>query len=139
MATKARNPLKLQRYLQLVREFPLVPIENKRQLSTAIDMIDRLVDRDLNPEEEAYLDVLAHIVERYEDRAYPIAAVDDAALLADILESKGLTQVAFARATGISESTVSSVLKGTRNLTREQIGRIATSYNIPAGVFSFTA
>lgn len=135
MALKARTPFNVDRYMRLVRRFPLLPITSERQLDEAIGVIDELTDRKLSADEQAYLDVLSDLVERYEDAHYVIEAADDAEILTDLLESKGLTQAAFARETGIAESTVSAVLGRSRQLTRAHMAAIGRCYNVPAGVF----
>src|SRR5690606_32194698 len=70
MATKSRRPLRIDRYVQLVRQFPLVHITTEAELDRAIAVIDNLLEKDRTAEEEAYLDVLSTIVEVYEEREY---------------------------------------------------------------------
>jgi len=138
MAAKGRK-FKLDRYIELVSRVPLVPIVSEAALDGAIAFMDELLDRDRTLEEEMYLDVLSDLVEKYETEAYPAEPVSDSEMLASILDSQGLTQSAFATQVGIAESTVSAVLNGSRKLTRAQIGKIAESFNIPAGVFDFSS
>lgn len=138
MAAKGRK-FKLDRYIELVSRVPLVPIVSEAALDGAIAFMDELLDRDRTLEEEMYLDVLSDLVEKYETEAYPAAPVSDSEMLASILDSSGLTQSALARRVGIAESTISAVLNGSRKLTRAQIGKIAESFNIPAGVFDFSS
>lgn len=135
MGTRTK-PIKMDSYVRLVRKFPLIPIENDKQLDAATAVIDELLDKDRSREEEAYLDVLGQLIEAYEEEAHPIEPATDAQLLADILESRGLTQVAFAKLTGIAESTVSAVLHGSRRLTREQIGKIGKHLSVPPEAFA---
>lgn len=138
MATKARK-FKLNRYIELVSRVPLVPIESEAALDQAIAFIDELLDKERSVEEELYLDVLSDLVEKYETEAYPPEPVADAAMLAHLLEARGVTQAAFAKKASIAESTISAVLSGSRKLTRAQIGRISAAFNVPAGVFEFDA
>lgn len=138
MAAKGRK-FKLDRYIELVSRVPLVPIVSEAALDGAIAFMDELLDRDRTLEEEMYLDVLSDLVEKYETEAYPAEPVSDSEMLASILDSSGLTQSALARRVGIAESTISAVLNGSRKLTRAQIGKIAESFNIPAGAFDFSS
>src|SRR5262249_3654269 len=126
--TAARSEKASDTYLALVRRFPLRPIHTEAELDAAIAMIDELTDRDgLDAGETDYLDVLGDLVERYEDKAHPILTDDlsEAEMLAHLIEAKGVKQVEAARATGIAESTLSEVLRGKRQLTRGQIGKLA--------------
>jgi HTH-type transcriptional regulator/antitoxin HigA len=130
----------LSKYMRLVRQVPLVPIVNEQQLDQAIQMVNRLVDvrwkRDRTREEDAYLEVLSHLIAKYEDVAYPVQSVDDSALLAHLLEARGETQAALARGVGIAESTISEVLRGKRRFTRTQIGKVATWFKVSPELFS---
>ena len=59
------------RYLELVQYVPLRPIHNDEELDEAINMVNYLVDqrdrRSWTPDERDYLDVLADLIEKYED------------------------------------------------------------------------
>lgn len=136
MAGKSKTAFKIDWYVRLVRKFPLIPIENGKQLNAAIAIIDDLLDKDHTPEEDAYLEVPGQLVVSYEDQTHAIEPATDAQLLADILDSRGLPQMGFAKLTGVAESTVSSVLHGKRKLTREQIAKIAARLDVPAEVFA---
>jgi HTH-type transcriptional regulator / antitoxin HigA len=50
------------RYFRLVRQFPLRPIRSESALARAVRMIDSLLGRNLLPDEQDYLDVLADLV-----------------------------------------------------------------------------
>jgi HTH-type transcriptional regulator/antitoxin HigA len=136
--TKTRAGRRRDIYLALVRRLPLRPIRSEVELDAAIAMIDVLTDRDeLDAGEADYLDVLGDLVERYEDKAHPVPTDDlsDAEMLAHFIEAKGVKQVEVARATAISESTLSEVLRGKRQLTRGQIGKLAAYFGVGPGAF----
>ena len=68
--------IKGEKYLDLVRHFPLRPIRSERDLDRAAKVIDSLVDRpSLSFDEKDYLNVLSDLVEAYEEEHYPIASV----------------------------------------------------------------
>jgi len=137
MATKERPSFSLDRFIALVRAFPLVPINTEKGLDRAIAVVDGLLDKERTAEEEAYLEVLSGLVEQYEDNAYPIQPANDAAALADLLESRGMSQAKAARELDIAESTISSVLSGERKLTRAHIGKLATHFGVSPEIFDF--
>src|SRR5947199_10362978 len=111
--TKTPRPSALDGYLKLVRRFPLRPIRNERELDQAIMVINSLLDLDrLSAVEQDYLDVLSDQVERYEDKHHPIGDVSEADMLEHLIEAKGVTQAAVARATGIAASSHSEVRGG---------------------------
>lgn len=126
------------RYLDLVRRFPLRPLRSDEDLDQAVQMVDLLLSRrDLAPEEEDYLDVLGDLVERYETEAHPIAPVADAELIRHLIEAKGVSQTDVADATGVANSTISEVIGGKRALNRNHIGKLARYFNVSPNVFRF--
>jgi HTH-type transcriptional regulator/antitoxin HigA len=126
------------RYLQLVRRFPLRPLRTDDDLDAAVDVIDSLIDQDkLSAPEQDYLDVLSDLVEAYEAEAVPMRPVSDADMLRFLIENRGITQVEVAKQVGIAESTISEVLAGKRKLNRNQIGKLARFFHVEPGVFSF--
>jgi len=138
MATVNTNGNATDRYLQLIQRFPLRPIRSDAELNEAIRMIDSLLDRrDLAPEEEDYLDVLGDLVERYESEAHPMAPVSDAEMLRHLIEAKGVSQTAVAKATGIADSTISEAVSGKRALNRSHIGKLARYFAVSPDVFAF--
>lgn len=124
------------RYLALVRRFPLRPLRTDADLDAAVAVIDELIDRPkLTPPERDYLDVLADLVEAFEAEAVPIAPVGDAELLRFLIEQKNVTQAAVATGAGIAESTISEVLAGKRKLNRTQIGKLGRFFHVEPGIF----
>src|SRR5439155_22026723 len=135
---KRAMAMKRERYLDLVRQFPPRPIRSERDLDRATRVIDALIDRpSLSSDEKDYLNVLSDLVEAYEEERYPMARVSDARMVRHLMEAKGVNQTEVAQATGIANSTISAVLKGTRQLTREHIGQLAIFFHVDPGVFIF--
>ncbi len=124
------------RYLDLVRRFPLRPLRTEAELDAAIAVIDGLLDRPtLTAPEQDYLDVLSDLVEATEAELVPMEPVGDAELLRFLIEQKGVTQAGVAAGAGIAESTISEVLGGKRKLNRTQIAKLARYFHVEAGVF----
>lgn len=125
------------RYLELVRRFPLRPIRSDAELSDAIEVVNSLIDRDeLTPPEGDYLDVLSDLVEAYEDVAVPIPPAADAEVLRLLIAGRRETQAGVAAAVGIAESTVSEVLSGKRKLNRGQVGKLARYFRVDPAAFA---
>jgi HTH-type transcriptional regulator/antitoxin HigA len=124
------------RYLELVRRFPLRPLRTDADLDAAVSIIDSLIDQDdLSAPEQDYLDVLSDLVEAYDAEAVPMTPVGDADMLRFLIEQKGVTQYETAAGAGIAESTISEVLSGKRKLNRTQIGKLARYFHIEPGAF----
>lgn len=126
------------RYLELIRRFPLRRLQSEADLDAAIVVINELIDQDaLAPPEDDYLDILSDLVEEYEDEHHPIDPVDDADMLRFLIENRRITQSQLARDVRIAESTISEVLAGKRKLNRTQIGKLAAFFKVEPGVFEF--
>ena len=127
----------MNRYLALIGAFPLRPLRSDEELGHAISMIDSLIVRgDLDWGEQDYLDVLAQLVERYEDREHPMPAVSDADLLRHLIEVRGVTPPIVAQETGIADSTISELVAGQRALTRPLLDTLARYFGVSPKVFS---
>ena len=73
MATETR--VLSEAYFDLVRELPLRPLRSEEDLSRAIAMLDRLMDRGANArldDETDYMLVLGSLVEEYENIHWPM-------------------------------------------------------------------
>ncbi len=136
-STRAVYGKREDRYLELVRTFPLRPLRTDADLDAAVAVVDSLIDQDeLSPPEQDYLDVLSDLVEAYEEDAVPIKPVGDADMLRLLIEAKGVTQAQAAKEAGIAESTISEVLAGKRKLNRTQIGKLSRYFHVGPGAFA---
>jgi HTH-type transcriptional regulator/antitoxin HigA len=137
MAKSKTGAAKPDRYLELVRRFPLRPLRSEAELDRATAVINGLLDReDLDPAEEDYLDVLGDLVEKYEAAAHPMPPVSDAAMLRHLLDVHELTQAAVAEETGIPRSVISEVMAGKRRLSRANVERLARFFKVSPAVFT---
>jgi len=74
------------------------------------------------------------LVENYEQERYPIPPAEPVDVLRFLLEQNGLSQRDIAPELG-SESTVSLVLSGKRQLNRDHIARLSRRFKVSAAVF----
>src|SRR5262245_30421971 len=135
-STRALYGRREDRYLELIRRFPLRPLRTDTDLDAAVAVIDALLDQsELSAPEQDYLDVLSDLVEAYETEAVPMRPVGDAELLRFLIEQNNTTQAAVALGAGIAESTASEVLAGKRKLNRKQIAKLARYFHVEPGTF----
>ena len=125
----------LRNYLALVKKFPLQPIRDDAHLGEALQTVETLIGRELDEGAESYLAVLTGLVESYEARTRPIPDASEADVLSLLMEQKGVSQTDLRDEVGISQSTVSAVLRGARSLTKAQIVDLARFFNVPPAVF----
>jgi HTH-type transcriptional regulator/antitoxin HigA len=133
---KAKAKAGRDRYFDLIREFPLRLLRSNKDWGKATAIIDSLLRKDLDAGERDYLDVLTELVWRYEETECPMPAVSDAEMLRHLIEAKQVTQTEVAAATGIVNSTISTILSGARRPTRRQVGILASYFHVSPLVFS---
>ncbi|REJ76709.1 MAG: helix-turn-helix domain-containing protein [Planctomycetota bacterium] len=123
-------------YPDLVREFRLRPIHSDSELDAAIAMVDALLDREsLDAGAQDYLDVLAQLIHTYESTEQPIALASDADVLRHLIDANGISQKDLAASTAISESVVSEILSGKRELNREQVESVCHTFGVKSSLF----
>jgi HTH-type transcriptional regulator/antitoxin HigA len=86
------------------------------------------------PEEDEAIELMTLLVDRYESEHYPVPEADPADVLRFLLERNGLSQRDVAAELG-SESTVSLVLAGKRQLNRDHIARLSKRFHVSPAVF----
>src|SRR5262245_16652054 len=140
MATKNRYQLKGKlrySYLELVQEFPLASIKSERHLKEAQEVIDSLLAKGkLDEGEETYLDALSDLVAAYEDDHHAIEPASDADMLRHLLETKNLSQVQLSRDTGIPKSSISEVLSGKKQFSRQMIRTFADYFKVDVSILA---
>jgi HTH-type transcriptional regulator/antitoxin HigA len=115
--------------------FPLAPIRDDRHLGEAQGILDKLLERELDEGEQAYLEVLTNLVEDYEEEHVPIEDASEADVLRMLVDGSGLSQAQLAKKVGVAQSTISAVLTGTRSLTKDQILKFARFFNTSPAAF----
>lgn len=108
------------------------PIRNDDDLATALREIEKLWGAAPGTEEGDKLDVLATLVEKYEERRWPeTESADPIDVLGYAIEELGHSQAELAELLG-SRSRASEVLNRRRALTVEMIHKISEAWKIPA-------
>ena len=111
----------------------LKPIRTEAQHRAALKEIERLWDAPARSPEHDRLEVLATLVEDYEQRRHPICPPDPVEAIRFRLDQLGLDRKALEPAIG-SRARVSEVLSRRRRLTLEMIRRLRDQLGIPADV-----
>jgi HTH-type transcriptional regulator/antitoxin HigA len=123
-------------YMKLIRRFPLAPIRDDDHLEAASKMLDHVLT--LGEDDQGvvdYLDVLSDLVEAYEKEHVLIPDASAAEMLEFFMTERGLTQTQLAKEVGIAQATISNVLRGVRDLTTDQIVRLARYFHVGPAAF----
>ena len=106
------------------------PIKTETDYETALKEIERLFDAKPGTPESDRLEILATLVEAYEDEHYAIPAPDPVEAILYYMESRGLTRADLEPYIG-SRARVSEILNRKRPLTLAMIQRL-NQLGIPA-------
>lgn len=122
-------------YIELIKYFPPTAIVSDHQLKQAHSIIDTLIDcESLTQGQQDYLYLLALAVEDYESRHEPIPDIHGVELLKVLMEERGLKQKDLVPIFK-TESIVSAVFNGNRQLTVRHIAELAKFFNVSPAVF----
>lgn len=122
-------------YSDLLNNFPPRPIKSEEQLARTQCVIDALLDRpELTPNEQDYLNLLGTLVYEYEEAHYPIPDIHGVELLRVLIEERHLRQKDLIPVFK-TESIVSAVLSGQRNLTVSHIQKLAEFFHLSPAAF----
>jgi len=117
--------------------FPLVSIGSDEHLEAASSVVDQLLAKgSLDHGEEMYLDALSDLIGTNEDRLHAIEPGSDADMLRHLLDAKGVTQAEVCSATGLPKSSMSEVLSGKKQFSRQMIRSLAEYFQIDASILT---
>jgi HTH-type transcriptional regulator/antitoxin HigA len=122
-------------YFKLVERFPLASIRDDAHLKRAQAILDELLRVRTDKGTELYLDALTDLVERYEAVHEPARAVSEGDVLRELMRANGLTQKMLEAKVGITQSTISAILNGTRSLTKDQVIALARHFGVRPSAF----
>jgi HTH-type transcriptional regulator/antitoxin HigA len=109
------------------------PIKTEADYQSALREIEKLFGAEPGTSEGDRLEVLATLVEAYEDEHYDIPAPDPVEAIYYFMESRGLTRAELEPYIG-SRARVSEILNRKRPLTLSMIQRLNTELGIPAEI-----
>jgi HTH-type transcriptional regulator/antitoxin HigA len=130
-------------YLALLGEFPLRPIRSDAEYDRAAGVVHRLALREarLDAGEEAYLEVLEGLVERYDRAHHAIDAdgVTPTEALRMLVAQAGMSVTELGDLLG-SKGAASELLSGRRREpSKAQIAKLCTRFKVAADVFLLPA
>jgi HTH-type transcriptional regulator/antitoxin HigA len=109
------------------------PIRTQRDYKATLAEIQRLFDAKSGTPDGDRLEVLATLVEAYEQQHYPILPPDPVEAIVYFMQSRGLSRTDLEPYLG-SRAKVSEVLNRRRSLSIEMIRRLHDGLGIPAEV-----
>jgi len=135
----SRNSRVADSYLILIQERPLRAVRSRKDYDAAAKMIDRLALRDdLDEGEQQYLDAIEVLIEAYENNVMPVARDDRTPLerLKAAMRASNTTPVQLRSILGASQSMVSMILGGQREIKQKGDHQARRAFQARSGVFS---
>jgi HTH-type transcriptional regulator / antitoxin HigA len=126
-----------EKYKVLIERFPLVPIKNDAHLDEAHAVAQSLILREVAPDEGEYLEVLLDEIGKYEKK-YHALKFDDMTpheLLLSFMQDHDLKQVALAKVLSVSSGVINEIVKGKRELTKEQCVKLGNYFKVSPAAF----
>ena len=119
-----------------IKGFPAPrPITSEAQNEHYTEVLYSLERRGhLSTAEENYAELLTVLIESFEEEHYPIRAVSPVEVLAELMAANNLKQKDLAPLLG-SESIVSEVLSGKRELNKQHIEKLSQRFNVSPALF----
>jgi HTH-type transcriptional regulator/antitoxin HigA len=111
------------------------PIHNPEDHQTALDAIGRIMSLEAPDDIDlAMLETLAVLVERYEEKTFPLDRPSPLDAIRFRMDQMSLTQAQLAALAGLPKSRVSEILSGKRSLSLEMIRVLHEKLQIPADI-----
>lgn len=126
-------------YIELMGEFPLRPIRSGAEYDRAAAIVHRLAisEDTLDAGQEAYLEVLEAVIDRYDREHHAIESetVSPTRALRALVSQAGMTVTELGKLLG-SKSAASELLSGKRpEPSKAQIARLCDRFKVDAGLF----
>ena len=107
--------------------------ENEKALAIVLHLMKK-GERGRSPEESRLLELLATLIEGFEEKAYPMGESNPAVALRELMREHGLKQTDMLDIFG-SQGTVSQVLSGKREISKSQARKLSERFRLPVDVF----
>ncbi len=126
---------KSEKYIDLITEFPPRPIKSEQDFVAIQKIVDDLLDlKQLSPDQKEYLTLLGILIHDYEEKTVEIPDIYGVELLNVLIEEWDLKQKDLVPIFK-TESIVSAVLNGHRQLTVEHIQKLAEFFHVSPAAF----
>jgi HTH-type transcriptional regulator/antitoxin HigA len=87
-----------------------------------------------SPEEKELAELLAMLIEEFEERRYPLRKASPVQVLHHLMEARGLTQKDLWKVFG-SKGIASEVVRGKRSISKTHAKKLASFFNVSADLF----
>lgn len=122
-------------YAQLLAKYQPKIIETEAENHRAIELAQELEHKvNRSNEENAILELLITLIEKFEDENYPISEGTPHSMLLHLMEASGIKQENLVSVIG-SRGVVSEVVNGKRSISKAQAKALAKFFSVDVGLF----
>lgn len=121
------------RLTQTKFKMKITPIRNEEDYQNALQRLELIFDAKKGTEEGDELEILAILIDKYENETFPIGMPDPIEAIKFRMEQMGMKQKDLAEVVGF-KSRVSEILNKKRNLSLEMIRNLNVKLHIPAEI-----
>lgn len=133
MGVRALDPVAYGKLL--AAELPK-PIQNGREFDRMVTRLEEMdfAKRKLTPEEAALREVMAALIEVYDEDRHPLPDQAPHEMVKHLMEQRGLKQADLVPVLG-SRAQVSDLVNGKRGISKAQVKRLADYFGVSAELF----
>ena len=122
-------------YGALLKEIQPEVIHSEQQNAAFVAMLEKLASMEkVTTAQEKLIDLLTVLVEKYESKHCPVPNAGPLDIIRHLMEQHGLRQKDLVDVFG-TESIVSDVLNGKRELSKDHIARLSARFHVSPAVF----
>lgn len=121
-------------YASLLVQYQPKVIETEEENEAALAKALELEHRDRTPEEDALLELLVTLIEKFEEEYYPLPEGDPHSMLLHLMEARGIQQEDLIGVIG-SRGVVSEVVNGKRSISKAQAKALAEFFHLSPELF----
>jgi HTH-type transcriptional regulator / antitoxin HigA len=109
-------------------------IESEAENEVAIMLAESLEHRQRTPEEDALLELLIILIEKFEEANYPVPNVEPGKMLLHLMEARNMKQEELVGVIG-SRGVVSEIVNGKRSISKAQAKTLGELFHVSPSLF----
>jgi HTH-type transcriptional regulator / antitoxin HigA len=121
-------------YGDLLAQHQPKAIKNEAENEAAIMLAESLEHRQRTPEEDALLELLVILIEKFEEANYPVPNVEPDRILLHLMEARNMRQEELVGVIG-SRGVVSEIVNGKRSISKAQAKALGQLFHVSPSLF----
>ena len=121
-------------YGDLLAQHQPKAIETEAENEAAILLAESLEHRQRTPEENALLELLIILIEKFEETSYPLPNLESDRMLLHLMEARNMKQEELVGAIG-SRGVVSEIVNGKRSISKAQAKVLGKLFHVSPSLF----